>query len=97
MVSLTVEVVLEAFDEIANNDVIGWAEMERFIHDYFGAVGEDLESWIPEDWTANPPLVSEMDPPSVYSAFASNLNEIWQTLGRKIKPQVGLSFIYNAI
>lgn len=63
-------------------------ELKAFIADAFINQTE-LEKWSPSDWSENPPILTRIQDPE-FKLFAKNLNDLWKTLARKIKPEVAL-------
>lgn len=49
--------------------------------------GDELEVWVPPDFTTRPGLVERIADPE-YKNWALALNEVWKTLARKIKDDV---------
>lgn len=49
--------------------------------------GDELEVWVPPDFTSNPSIADRIVDPE-YKQWALDLNEVWKTLARKIKDDV---------
>ncbi|XKL67138.1 hypothetical protein PGB90_010558 [Kerria lacca] len=49
--------------------------------------GDELEIWVPPDFTSHPSIVDRIVD-SEYKQWALSLNEVWKTLARKIKEDV---------
>ena len=58
----------------------------KFVEDHF-TLENQMEEHVPEDWVEDPKLVSKIKDRN-YSALASDLNNRWKTLCRKIKQDV---------
>nr|XP_006821583.1 PREDICTED: trehalase-like [Saccoglossus kowalevskii] len=71
------DVVLDAYEQL--DDPTDEETMAGFIDYYYEGPGEEFEDWIPDDWTKDD---------AEYRAWATELQEIWIHLGRKIKEDV---------
>ena len=61
-------------------------ELATFINATF--IQEDeFEDWIPNDYIEEPSILKRIQDPQ-FRNFAKELNSIWKTLARKIKPEV---------
>ena len=60
--------------------------LTKFVNDNFED-GDELEVWLPPDFTSNPSIANRIVDPE-YRQWALSLNEVWKTLARKIKDDV---------
>ncbi|KAM9299357.1 trehalase [Gastrophryne carolinensis] len=58
-----------------------------FLQKNFNASGSELEQWNPPDWNESPKFISLIHN-SELQKWASDLNALWKSLGRKIKEEV---------
>ncbi|KAJ7305359.1 hypothetical protein JRQ81_011293 [Phrynocephalus forsythii] len=65
-------------------------QLAAFVDTHFSPPGEELENWVPPDWTASPPLLGRILDEKLRS-WAQKLNEKWRQLGRQMKPEVKTS------
>ncbi|XP_013143015.1 PREDICTED: trehalase-like [Papilio polytes] len=61
-------------------------QIKKFVDDHFQS-GNELEMWKPTDHNDNPPFLAEIRDKTLRK-FAQDINSIWPTLGRKVKPIV---------
>ncbi|XP_050540083.1 trehalase-like isoform X2 [Daktulosphaira vitifoliae] len=81
--------ILENYSKLKqsnNNQVPSNPELQKFVDENFED-GDELEKWIPTDFTENPSIVNRIRDPN-YQNWAKNLNHVWKTLARKIKKDV---------
>ncbi|KAK6619676.1 hypothetical protein RUM43_012433 [Polyplax serrata] len=57
-------------------------QLQDFVNDYFED-GNELEAWVPPDWTPNPQFLQNIVDPN-YRKWASDLNYLWTNLTRKM-------------
>lgn len=55
----------------------------------FLPVSSEYENWTPTDTVTNPKVLSSIVDPA-YKQLASDINEIWAKLGRKMKQDVNV-------
>lgn len=60
--------------------------LSKFVDENFED-GDELEMWVPPDFTSNPSIINRIADPE-YRQWALALNEVWKTLARKIKEDV---------
>ncbi|XP_034949045.1 trehalase isoform X2 [Chelonus insularis] len=71
--------------------------VKKFVEENFDPEGSEFEEWDPEDWTPKPKFLEGIRDPKL-KKFASDLNDIWKQLGRKIKEDVKInSDLYSII
>lgn len=63
------------------------AQVRDFVNDTFEPAGQEFEDWIPTDWITNPKFVNDIVD-NEFRQWALNLNDIWKSLGRKMKDSV---------
>ncbi|KPJ02593.1 Trehalase [Papilio xuthus] len=61
-------------------------QIKNFVDEYFQS-GNEIEVWKPTDHNDNPPFLAEIRDKTLRK-FAQDINSIWPTLGRKVKPIV---------
>ncbi|CAH0719621.1 unnamed protein product, partial [Brenthis ino] len=77
-----------AFDELlkeTNNSPTN-EQIQAFLDSYFDSISE-LENWTPPDYTPEPPFLAVIRD-EVLRQFGKDINNIWPTLGRKVKADV---------
>lgn len=76
---------LAAFAVLLNttNDNPTKEQLKEFIDEYFSAVGE-LENWTPPDYSPQPAFLAGITDKN-FRNFGKSVNDIWPTLGRKVK------------
>ncbi|XP_050583012.1 trehalase-like isoform X5 [Bombus affinis] len=62
-------------------------QIEQFINNTFDQEGSEFEEWNPVDWTSQPKFLNKIHDHDLRK-FASDLNQIWKMLGRKMKDDV---------
>lgn len=79
---------LAAFQQLLDvtNNTPSKEDLTQFVHQHFTNDSE-LEDWSPPDYNENPLFLSTIRDEQLRQ-FAKNVNDIWPTLGRKIKPYV---------
>ncbi|XP_045521591.1 trehalase-like isoform X1 [Pieris brassicae] len=82
------ETTLSAFQELLDqtNDKPTEKQIREFVNKYFDESSE-LESWTPPDFNSNPQFLSSIRDGELRQ-FAKDINDIWPTLGRKVKQSV---------
>jgi alpha,alpha-trehalase len=80
---------LKIFDDFMHkhNNAPTQDQIANWVNANFDPPGSEFEKWIPSDFKKNPKildLIKDKD----YRQFASDLNEIWLQLGRKMKKEV---------
>lgn len=80
--------ILAAFDSLLNqtNDNPSRDQIQKFVDDHFDSIGE-LEEWIPTDFNKNPAFLNGVRDDNLRK-MGQNINDIWPTLGRKVKSVV---------
>ncbi|XP_045653889.1 trehalase isoform X3 [Ursus americanus] len=94
--------VLQRFGELAAayNHSIPQQQLQAFIQEHFQSVGQELQSWTPEDWKDSPRFLQKISDPKL-RAWGEQLHQLWKKLGKKVKPEVlshpeQFSLIYSA-
>lgn len=79
---------LTVFDEfMSKNPDPTTEELKKWVETNFDEPGSEFENWKPDDFTKDPAVLNKINDKSLRS-FASDLNGIWNDLGRKIKKEV---------
>ncbi|XP_063292242.1 trehalase [Pelobates fuscus] len=81
--------ILKKFQSLVNSNQ-GEAlvsKLKDFLNTSFAEPGDEIEPWLPPDWKENPELLSQITDPRL-KQWASDLNHLWKSLGRKIKQEV---------
>ncbi|KAM3830879.1 trehalase isoform 2-T2 [Vipera latastei] len=87
------DVVLKRFEELVNatlGGALSKLQLAQFVEAHFFPPGQDLESWIPPDWTDSIPLLKRISDEKLRS-WAQVLNAKWKQLGRRVNPNVQMS------
>ncbi|XP_041494623.1 trehalase [Microtus oregoni] len=81
--------VLKSFRQLAmtHNNSIPREELQKFVQTYFQPVGQELQSWIPEDWKERPQFLQKISDAKLRD-WAGQLHQIWKNLGKKMKPEI---------
>ncbi|XP_015594366.1 trehalase isoform X3 [Cephus cinctus] len=66
------------------------ADVRAFVNETFDPAGSEFEDWEPADWKTHPQFLQRIHDPELRK-FASDLNQIWKLLGRKMKDDVLLN------
>jgi alpha,alpha-trehalase len=66
--------------------------LKIWVNKHFEDVGSEFENWTPDDWKENPTFLDGIVDVALRE-WASDLNRIWLDLGRKMKKEVGVSWI----
>uniref|UniRef100_H2Z8Q7 Trehalase n=1 Tax=Ciona savignyi TaxID=51511 RepID=H2Z8Q7_CIOSA len=79
------EVVLSAFRQLnlTYNGNIPAQVVTKFVFKNFENPGSEFENWLPEDWTESPRFLAKIADENLRS-WASDLNQLWKVLGRKM-------------
>ena len=81
-------VTLDSFDKfMAANPDPKKDELQKWVEENFEKPDTEFEKWIPDDFTKNPAILNKISDKSLRN-FASDLNGIWNDLGRQIKKEV---------
>lgn len=72
-------------DQSPTND-----DIKQFINDNFDPAGSEFEDWTPSDWRKEPKFLNKVQDHELRK-FASDLNDIWKLLGRKMKDDVRIN------
>eukprot|EP01125_Pyxidicula_operculata_P017615 TRINITY_DN6189_c0_g1_i1.p1 TRINITY_DN6189_c0_g1~~TRINITY_DN6189_c0_g1_i1.p1 ORF type:complete len:562 (-),score=130.10 TRINITY_DN6189_c0_g1_i1:147-1832(-) len=72
--------VIQNFNQLPNHDK---STIQQFLNDNFYGVDYELESWTPRDWVPQPKFLRSIGDPDL-KAFASQLNDMWKLLGKKL-------------
>ncbi|XP_011308384.1 trehalase isoform X2 [Fopius arisanus] len=83
---------LAAFRKMMNdtNHSPSLAEIQYFVNNTFDPPGSEFETWIPGDWRVTPKFLASVKDRHLRK-FASDLNDIWKMLGRKMKDDVRIN------
>ncbi|XP_043849486.1 trehalase [Dromiciops gliroides] len=94
--------VLSDFNELlkSSGGNISREQLKTFVSEHFKDPGQEMETWIPEDWKASPKFLETISDTRL-RAWAEDLHNLWKKLGRKIKLEVSeqpdrYSLIYAA-
>ncbi|KAG8569487.1 hypothetical protein GDO81_014431 [Engystomops pustulosus] len=82
--------VLERFQGILNTSLGGQVDRERiiqFVNTSFTHPGTEFDDWYPPDWHESPQFLSHITDKQLRS-WASDLHDLWKSLGRKISQNV---------
>lgn len=71
------------------NDQPTQSQIKSWVEENFDPPGSEFEPWIPSDWKKNPAILGKVKDSSLRE-FASDLNNIWFELGRKMSPDVAV-------
>ncbi|KAJ2940978.1 hypothetical protein O0L34_g13104 [Tuta absoluta] len=63
------------------------ADVLEFVNRNFDPAGSEFEEWRPDDWKENPAFLRRIKDPLLHQ-WASDLNQLWLELGRKMKEEV---------
>ncbi|CAL8348738.1 unnamed protein product [Arctogadus glacialis] len=84
------DVVLSAFQNLSQDwpsNAIPPSTLRDFVGLYFDKPGQEFEPWTPPDWKDNPKLLDRIEDPAL-AGWAAKLNQLWKSLGRKIRQEV---------
>jgi len=70
-----------------NIDSSNYSQLESWVYANFDEAGSDLDSWVPEDLSSNPPILDYITNQSL-SDWASDINSLWSSLGRIVDQSV---------
>ncbi|XP_074158400.1 trehalase isoform X1 [Sminthopsis crassicaudata] len=94
--------VLKDFDELqkSSGGNLSRDQLKTFVNEHFTDPGQEMETWIPDDWKDSPKFLQNISDTRL-RAWAADLHNLWKKLGRKIKPEVSkhpdqYSLIYSA-
>ncbi|XP_015122762.1 trehalase isoform X2 [Diachasma alloeum] len=90
---------LTAFHRMMNstNQSPSKGNIQHFIDNNFDPPGSEFETWIPGDWRAEPKFLARVKDGELRK-FASDLNDIWKLLGRKMTDDVRVNeHLYSII
>lgn len=81
--------ILRSFDDFmsAHRNQPLRPALHKWVGENFGGVGLEFEEWEPDDWVEEPKIVRNITEPT-YRRWFLILNEIWLSLGRRIKKEV---------
>lgn len=84
----TESVILSKFAKLEDdyNGDVPYDMLKDFVNEYFEE-GNELEEWIPPDFTEHPSIVNRIKDNN-YKQWALGLNQVWKTLARKVKDDV---------
>ncbi len=85
------EVVLEQFHALPPSLRRDPTVLRAFLARYFSDPGSDLVPHIPTDHTDSPSLLEGLAGHAAYQRWASELNDFWKQLCRKVSPDVDLN------
>jgi alpha,alpha-trehalase len=80
---------LKKFDEFlaSHNNEVSKENLTVWVEENFEPPGSEFENWTPVDHHSNPKILEKISDP-VFKKWASDLNDIWLELGRKMKSDV---------
>ncbi|XP_072469161.1 trehalase [Notamacropus eugenii] len=81
--------ILSDFNELlrSSGGNISWDHLKTFVNEHFKDRGQEMETWIPEDWKPSPKFLQKISDTRL-RAWAEDLHNLWKKLGRKIKLEV---------
>ncbi|XP_060536907.1 trehalase isoform X2 [Cylas formicarius] len=65
-------------------------EVKEFVQQHFEPEGQEFEDWDPSDWVSHPKFLDRIQDDE-FKLWGKKLNDIWKTLGRKMKKDVQLN------
>ncbi|XP_026288503.1 trehalase isoform X2 [Frankliniella occidentalis] len=82
------EVALKQFEKLMQETGSNpsFEQVQNFVNQTFED-GDELEEWIPSDWTEQPALLERIENRK-YREWAHSLNKLWRMLARKMKTDV---------
>jgi alpha,alpha-trehalase len=80
------EQVMANFNAISDPSNI--TQLRIFLNENFLSAGEDLTTWIPNDYQPVPPLYEKIPSTYPYKQWYLDLNNLWLTLGRNVTESV---------
>ncbi|XP_059051470.1 trehalase-like [Achroia grisella] len=88
-IKISPNITMEHFRELMNRtgSQPTKADILQFVNDNFDPAGSEFEDWRPLDWKNNPAFLERIKDPLLHK-WASQLNELWLKLGRKMKEEV---------
>ncbi|XP_058050092.1 trehalase isoform X2 [Ahaetulla prasina] len=87
------DVVLKQFEELMKatpGGDLSKLQLAQFVEAHFFPPGQELESWMPPDWTDSIPLFKRISDEKLRT-WAWVLNAKWKQLGRQVNPDVQTS------
>ena len=78
-------VTLAAFNNIT--DPSNKQQLENYLNEYFLPAGSDLNDWVPTDFNNQPAFLDSITDKN-YQSWASDINQLWLTLGREVNSSV---------
>ncbi|BES96787.1 alpha,alpha-trehalase [Nesidiocoris tenuis] len=84
----------EMINRTANHPTLD--DIERFVNESFDPPGSEFEPWEPSDWKQHPRFLEQIGDRSLRS-WATNLNDLWKFLGRKMKEDVRVNSEHYSI
>lgn len=86
---LSANITMEHFYEMMNRTGSHptKADIQEFVNQNFDPEGSEFEDWRPTDWKDNPSFLKNIKDP-LLNQWASELNRLWLSLGRKMKSEV---------
>lgn len=84
--------IIKKFNDMmqANNNAPSHDAIDQFLTANFDKPGSEFEDWEPTDWKENPKFLDNIKDES-YKQWASDLNQLWHLLGRKMTTDVEVS------
>lgn len=85
---------LDSFHEfmVAQDNSPSKAKLKEWVESNFEKPGAEFENWTPDDWTASPKFLARIKDEDL-RGFASELNKIWHSLGRKMTSDVAVRML----
>jgi len=78
------DVIIENFKKIESHTI---PNLSKFLRENFLTAGSEIMSWTPSDWVQNPSFIQNMKTED-YKEFASQVHEMWKSLGKQLIPDV---------
>lgn len=70
-----------------NGSLLSVDQIKQFVQEHFDDEGQELEPWVPEDWTPEPEFIANLHKPALRN-LAKRIAKLWRDLSRKIKDDV---------
>jgi len=82
--------IIKNFEKLLNSQdgsLLSVEEIKKFVDEHFDEEGEELEHWLPEDWTPEPAFIANLRKPALRN-LAKRIAKLWRDLSRRIKDEV---------
>ncbi|XP_075230826.1 trehalase-like isoform X3 [Lycorma delicatula] len=78
--------ILTKYKDLKQKGTLRRKEIRKFVEENFER-GNELEQWVPEDWTKEPNITKRISS-EAYKKWVLHLNTMWRVLARKVKKEV---------